>query len=265
MRVHPDFQRQGLGRLILRELEQRARALGFRMARLDTTDEQFAARRLYESAGYREIGRRHTGRFLFIDFAKALRAPDGSEPLAVGDSSRDTPVLIVTGPPGVGKTTTAGILAARAARAVHLEADAFFRFIRSGSIEPWKPESRVQNEIVMRIVARAAADYATAGYFTIVDGIVIPEWFLDPLRDALHGAGHSVAYVVLRAPLSTCVARVQDREGVPLADPDVIEQIWQSFADLGDLERNAIEIGDKSPDEAGELLARQLAEGALAV
>jgi tRNA uridine 5-carbamoylmethylation protein Kti12 len=55
--------------------------------------------------------------------------------------SSEMPVLIVTGPPGVGKTTAAGILAARSERSVHLEADAFFRFIRSGFVEPWTPES----------------------------------------------------------------------------------------------------------------------------
>ncbi len=73
MRVHPDFQRQGFGRRILQELEKRAYAHDFRFVRLDTTVEQVAARRLYESASYRELGRRQTGRFVFIDFAKALR------------------------------------------------------------------------------------------------------------------------------------------------------------------------------------------------
>lgn len=72
MRVHPGFQHRGLGRRILQGLEERARELGFSEVRLDTTEEQIAARRLYESAGYREIGRRHTDRFVFIDFAKAL-------------------------------------------------------------------------------------------------------------------------------------------------------------------------------------------------
>lgn len=72
MRVHPDFQRRGFGLLILEELESRARALGFKAVRLDTTEAQVAARNLYESAGYREIGRRRTGKFVFIDFAKTL-------------------------------------------------------------------------------------------------------------------------------------------------------------------------------------------------
>ena len=97
-----------------------------------------------------------------------------------------------------GKTTTAAILAERSPRAAHLEADRFFAFIQSGYVEPWKPESQEQNEVVMGIVARAAAGYTDGGYLTIVDGIVIPAWFLRPLREALETAGHRVAYAVLR-------------------------------------------------------------------
>lgn len=74
MRVHPDFQRRGFGRLLLEQLERRARAAGCRAVRLDTTDRQTAARSLYDSAGYRETGRREAGRFVLIDYVKALDA-----------------------------------------------------------------------------------------------------------------------------------------------------------------------------------------------
>ena len=73
-------------------------------------------------------------------------------------------VLILSGPPGSGKTTVAGLLAARRERAVHLESDSFFHFIVSGYIEPWKPESHEQNEAVMAAVGEAAARYARARY-----------------------------------------------------------------------------------------------------
>jgi tRNA uridine 5-carbamoylmethylation protein Kti12 len=175
----------------------------------------------------------------------------------------DPRVLILTGSPGVGKTTAAAILAQRASRAVQLEADAFFRFVRSGYVVPWKPESHDQNQLVMGIVAEAAAAYAGAGYFTIVDGIVIPRWFLDPLRERLCGAGLEVAYAVARAPLPICEARLRERDG-SLA-PDVIAHLWAEFEDLGDLEANAIDVAGLGPDEAADAISLALADGRLTV
>jgi GNAT superfamily N-acetyltransferase len=75
MRVRPDAQGRGFGRLLLERLEERALALGCRVIRLDTTERQAPAQRLYESSGYRETGRRHAARFVFIDYVKALDPP----------------------------------------------------------------------------------------------------------------------------------------------------------------------------------------------
>jgi len=57
MRTAPAHQRRGLGRQVLICLERRAWELGYRRLCLDTTEKQFAARQLYETAGYREIRR----------------------------------------------------------------------------------------------------------------------------------------------------------------------------------------------------------------
>jgi hypothetical protein len=146
---------------------------------------------------------------------------------------------------------------------VHLESDAFFGFIRTGFVEPWKPESQDQNATVMQIVAGAAAAYASAGYRTIVDGIVIPGWFFEPLRDSLRDAGHAVSYAVLRAPLEVCLARVQGREGDPPVEAEAIEQLWRSFADLGDLERHVLEVDGMAPERVVDELAGRLSGGSL--
>ncbi|HEY3492858.1 MAG TPA: AAA family ATPase, partial [Solirubrobacterales bacterium] len=124
-------------------------------------------------------------------------------------------VLILTGPPGVGKTTVAGHLAQRERRSVHLEADRFFFFIKSGFVEPWEPESHEQNQMVMRTAAEAAAKYAQAGYSTVFEGIVIPRWTLKVVRETLEAAGIPTSYAVLRAPRAHCIARVKEREGIP--------------------------------------------------
>jgi tRNA uridine 5-carbamoylmethylation protein Kti12 len=115
----------------------------------------------------------------------------------------------------------------------------------------------------MRVVASAASGYAAAGYFTIVDGIVIPAWFLKPLRAALSETGQPVAYAVLRAPLQTCIDRAERREGPFLAEPDVIRQLWESFADLGELEPNAVELGAESPEAVADIVATRLEAGEL--
>jgi GNAT superfamily N-acetyltransferase len=72
MRVHPRFQRRGFGRLILASLEHRARELGYAKLTLDTGVVLTAARRLYESAGYREAGRGRIGAVEVIYFEKRL-------------------------------------------------------------------------------------------------------------------------------------------------------------------------------------------------
>jgi hypothetical protein len=128
-----------------------------------------------------------------------------------------------------------------------MEADRFFDFIAAGRIAPWLPESHEQNSTVMRSVADAAAAYADGGYFTIVEGIVIPRWFLAPLRERL--TGHDLAYAVLRAPLEVCAERR------PSIGPGVIERIWREFADLGPVESHALDVRDESPGSVADQLA----------
>jgi hypothetical protein len=109
-------------------------------------------------------------------------------------------------------------------------------------VAPWLPESHRQNATVMGIVGDAAAAYADAGYFTIVEGIVIPKWFLEPLRDELRARGHEVAYAVLTAPLELCVERR------PLIAPAVVESIWRQFGELGEFGHHGIDVAQLEPE-----------------
>jgi hypothetical protein len=117
----------------------------------------------------------------------------------------------------------------------------------------------------MRIVAAAAAAYARGGYFTVVEGIVIPRWLLAPLRDVLREADLAVAYAVLRQSFEACAERVDSREGGPLADRAAIEQLWREFAGLGEYESHAIDVTGREPGDVADAVAARLAAGDLAI
>jgi GNAT superfamily N-acetyltransferase len=57
MAVHPDFQRQGVGRFLLKEAEAQARAWPADAIRLDAFDAAAGAGGFYAKCGFREVGR----------------------------------------------------------------------------------------------------------------------------------------------------------------------------------------------------------------
>ena len=90
-------------------------------------------------------------------------------------------IIVITGSPGTGKTTTASTVAKESdlEKSAHMHTDDFYHYLSKGEIPPYLPESNEQNLIVIEAFLEAAKRYARGGYDVIVDGIVGP-WFLEP-------------------------------------------------------------------------------------
>jgi cytidylate kinase len=137
-------------------------------------------------------------------------------------------LLIVTGPPGAGKTTVADRLADRFEPSVLVRGDVFFGFIERGARLPWMPGSDRQNEIVTRAAASAAGEYVRGGYWTVYDGFVGP-WFLQVfLSETMLD---QVEYAVLLPSVERCVERVSNRQEHGFDDADATRKMHRQFAD----------------------------------
>jgi energy-coupling factor transporter ATP-binding protein EcfA2 len=135
-------------------------------------------------------------------------------------------LLIVTGPPGAGKSSVARVLAEGWEPSALVEGDAFFGFLARGAIDPWLPESHGQNETVTRAAGAAAGRIAAGGYATIYDGVVGP-WFL-PAFLAATGLEH-LHYAVLFPAVERCVAGVRTRRDHGFTDDAATRHMHASF------------------------------------
>ncbi len=151
-------------------------------------------------------------------------------------------IIVITGSPGTGKTTTSAIVAKESSmeKSVHMHTDDFYHYLSKGAIPPHLPESNEQNLIVIEAFIEAAKRYVRGGYDVIVDGI-IGTWFLEPWLNIVHD-GYEVHYIILRASKEETIRRAITRSKLDReTNIELVDVMWEQFNNLGLYEPNVID------------------------
>jgi hypothetical protein len=137
--------------------------------------------------------------------------------------------------------------------------DEFFHFIRRGHIAPFLEDAAQQNEVVSRVLAAAAARFASGGYTVILDGIVGP-WFLAIYLEAVRSDGIGVQYIVLRPSSDVASGRAVSRRPHELTDPEPVADLYTALSELGTYEAHVVDSSLWDPLET----ATRVLEGVVA-
>ncbi|HEV7720896.1 MAG TPA: AAA family ATPase [Iamia sp.] len=136
-------------------------------------------------------------------------------------------LLVVSGPPGAGKSAIAAAVADRWDPSVLIEGDAFFGFLRRGAIQPWRVEANAQNAVVAAATGAAAGRFAAGPAMVVYDGVVGP-WFLPTFLG--HAGLVSCSYAVVLPPLEQCLHQVRTRVGHSFTDEAAARHMHDQFA-----------------------------------
>lgn len=175
------------------------------------------------------------------------------------DDVRMRDVVLVTGPPGAGKSSVAEHLVSLLDPSAYVAGDLFFGFVRRGYIKPWLPEAKDQNALVIEAAALAVGRLARR-FHVVYDGVVGP-WYLPTFADT---SGLDVLhYAMLLPPLSVCVERVASRAEHGFTNLDATRHMWDDF----ERSRRGIQsrvIDDvASPEALAQQIAHRVADGSL--
>lgn len=161
-------------------------------------------------------------------------------------------VLVVSGIPGVGKSTVAGIIARQLPRSAHVEAEALQRFIVGGSVWPdGDPHAEAMRQLRLRgrNVALLADSFFEAGFIPIVDDVVIGSRLAE-LRTDLRN--RPLLFVLLVPRLEIVRKRNRERPG-----KDVFET-WQHLDAVARTETPRVGLWLDTSDQTAEESAAEI-------
>lgn len=154
-----------------------------------------------------------------------------------------SPIVVIVGPPAVGKSTTSRALAAEFPKSVHIPVDDLRMMVVSGLVLPsesWSDELTAQLRIARSNATHMALTYRRAGYAVMIDD------FWDPNHEADYAAlttQPQVHKIVLFPHQEAAHHRNSDRSGDSPARAYIDEGIRIVYQQLSGVIQGLTEVG----------------------
>jgi adenylate kinase family enzyme len=117
-------------------------------------------------------------------------------------------VIVVTGPPGAGKSSVAEAICERFDRMMHIEVDHLRHWVKAGYRHPWldDPQAAEQGVLAVRNASAIAREADALRYAAVIDDVVFASQAA-LYREAFAGIGGNVHFVLLLPSLEVALAR----------------------------------------------------------
>ena len=163
-------------------------------------------------------------------------------------------ILVLSGPPGAGKTAVAEAVCERYDRMLRVEVDTLRHWVCAGYRHPWAGDAQAQEQrlLATRNASAIARESVAARYAVVIDDVAFAPDLL-AYREALEGVDALVEVVTLLPDLATTLARDRGR-----SEPARVRELHARFAAEAQAGGLAGALLDSTADADAEVSADRL-------
>ena len=168
-------------------------------------------------------------------------------------------LVILSGPPNAGKSSTAEALCQRYDRMLHIDVGVLRDFLRMGRLRPWddSPDGRRQRDLLIASACDMARRFLDASYGVVIDDVVGQDE-LPAYREALLRCRAAAHFIALLPPLAVILER-ERRRPTEWRRGGRLEALYRRFSQWDGIA--VLDPGDLAPELVADRVMALAAEG----